>query len=203
MGKSDEISHLINSRRTIRQFKQDSISLRDLLKCIKSAGLAPSAENLQPLEYLLITDSEKVKTIFPLLKWAGYIAPNGNPEEGRRPTAYLIVLVNKSIKKTGAEHDAGAAIENFILSAWSFGIGSCWIVSVNREKLQKVFNIPDTYLIDSVIALGYPDESPVVEAATEDIKYWKDKIGVLHVPKRPIEDILQINEWKKDNIHSH
>ena len=199
MRKSEEISALINSRRTIRQFKQDSISPGDLLKCIKSTGLAPSAANLQPLEYLLITDSEKVKTIFPLLKWAGYIAPNGNPEEGRKPTAYLIVLVNKSIKKSGAEHDAGAAIENFILSAWSFGIGSCWVASVNRGKLREVFNIPDSYSIDSVIALGYPDESPVVDTATEDIKYWKDKNGVLHVPKRPIEDILQINEWKKNN----
>ncbi len=199
MRKSEEISVLINSRRTIRQFKQDSIPLEDLIKCIKSAGLAPSAANLQPIEYLLITDSEKVKAIFPLLKWAGYITPDGNPKEGRRPTAYLIVLVNKSIRKTGAEHDAGAAIENFILSAWSLGIGSCWLASVNREKLQNYFNIPDSYSIDSVIALGYPDESPVVEIATDDIKYWKDKDGFLHVPKRPVKDILQINEWKKDN----
>ena len=199
MRKSEEILVLINSRRTIRQFKQDSIPLEDLIKCIKSAGLAPSAANLQPIEYLLITDSEKVKAIFPLLKWAGYIAPDGNPEEGRRPTAYLIVLVNKSIRKTGAEHDAGAAIENFILSAWSLGIGSCWLASVNREKLQNSFNIPDSYSIDSVIALGYPDESPVVEMATDDIKYWKDKDGVLHVPKRSVKDILQINEWKKNN----
>ncbi|RKY54433.1 MAG: nitroreductase, partial [Candidatus Neomarinimicrobiota bacterium] len=96
MKKSDEMSRLIDSRRTIRQFKQNPIPLEDLLRCIKSAGLAPSAANLQPLEYLLINDSEKVETIFPLLKWAGYIAPNGDPEKGRRPTAYLIVLVNKS-----------------------------------------------------------------------------------------------------------
>jgi len=199
MRKSEEMSYVINTRRTIRQFKQDAIPLKDLIMCIKSAGLAPSASNLQPLEYFLVTEPKKVKTIFPLLKWAGYIAPDGNPEEGRRPTAYLIVLVNKSIRKTGAEHDAGAAIENFILSAWSFGIGSCWLASVNREKLQNYFNIPDSYSIDSVIALGYPDESPVVEIATDDIKYWKDKDGFLHVPKRPVKDFLQINEWKKDN----
>lgn len=193
MFDTDSVLKMILSRRTIRQFKQDPIPIEYLEKCIEAARFAPSASNLQPLEFFLIIDAEKVKEVFPMLKWAAYISPKGNPQEGRKPTAYLALLVNKSIRETGAEYDVGAAVENFILSAWSFGIGSCWMVSVDRIRFRDVFNVPQEYIIDSIVALGYPDESPVVETADKNIRYWKDNNGILHVPKRPLKDILHIN----------
>jgi nitroreductase len=195
MEKWEIVLDILRSRRTIRQFKQKPVSQDVLIKCINVARLAPSAQNIQPIEYLLITNRDIVKGVFPLLKWANYIAPKGNPEKGREPTAYLVMLINRLLVKSRAQQDVAAAVENFIIATWGFGIGSAWIASVDRFKLMEICNIPDEYIIDSVVALGYPDEEPIVEETDDDIKYWKDEEGVLHVPKRKIEDILHLNTF--------
>jgi len=188
---------LIKSRRTIRQFQQKSIPEDVLIDCVDAARLAPSAANLQPLEYILVTDKRQVGSIFPLLKWAAYIYPEGDPKPNRRPVAYLVVLINEKVGKKWSHHDAGAAIENFILAALSNGIGSCWLASVDRDSLRTLYQIPEDYTIDSVIALGYPAEDPVAEVSGDTIRYWQDADSRLHVPKRPIENILHINSFKE------
>ncbi|MBO8131099.1 MAG: nitroreductase family protein [Candidatus Marinimicrobia bacterium] len=193
----NEFIKLIRSRRTIRQFKQDEIPLEILKECVESARLAPSASNLQPIKYLLITDREKVKRVFPLLRWAAYITPRGNPEKGKEPVGYLVILIDKNIRSKGYEYDVGAAVENFILSALSYGIATCWLLSVDREKLREEFQIPENFIIDTVVAFGYPAETSVIEESKDgNIKYWKDEKDVFHVPKRPLEEILFINSMK-------
>jgi nitroreductase len=187
----------ITERRTIRCFKQDKIPKRVLEKLINAARLAPSGANLQPLEYIIVNDENKLNEVFENVKWAGYIAPKGNPKEGERPTAYIIVLVDKNNNTTTASYDVGAAVENILLTAWEEGIGSCWMGSINRDNLRKIFNVPNDFTIDSVIALGYKGESPVVEEYKGSVKYWKDDNNVLHVPKRNLKDILYWNKFQK------
>ena len=187
----------ITERRTIRCFKQDKIPERVLEKLINAARLAPSGANLQPLEYIIVNDENKLNEVFENVKWAGYIAPKGNPKEGERPTAYIIVLVDKNNNTTTASYDVGAAVENILLTAWEEGIGACWMGSINRDNLRKIFNVPNDFTIDSVIALGYKGESPVVEEYKGSVKYWKDDNNVLHVPKRNLKDILYWNKFQK------
>jgi len=185
----------ILSRRSIRQFKPDPLPRDILLGLVDAARMAPSAANLQPLEFILVTDEAIRKSVFPCLRWAAYIAPGGNPRPGHEPTAYVVILVNTKIRDKGFERDAGAAAENLILAAWTCGIGSCWVISVDRSPLQAILNIPETYSIDSVIALGYPDESPVVEDLTDSVKYWKDESGRLHVPKRKRTEVIHFDTF--------
>lgn len=186
---------LITSRRSIRQFQQKPIS-RDILRNIVNAGrLAPSAANRQPLEFIVVDDEKKRSKIFPCLKWAGYIAPEGNPMLGQEPTAYVLVLVNTKIREQEYEWDSGAAIENMILTAWEKGIGSCWIVSVDKNQVISLLDVPKGYHVDSVIALGYPAESPVIEDLEDSVAYWKDENGCLHVPKRKLADVIHFNEF--------
>ncbi len=184
---------LILKRRTIRRFKQEQVPEELLNKMLNAGRLAPSGANLQPLEFIVVNDTKLVDKIFPNLKWAGYIAPAGNPPEGKRPMAYVIVLINTEIRSQGGDVDAAAAIENMLLTALEDGVGSCWLGSIDRDQLRTMFDVPQKYRIDSVIALGYPDESPVLEESTDSIKYWKDENGVLHVPKRKISDIVHYN----------
>jgi len=186
---------LIISRRSIRQFKQEPVSRDILQKFINASRLAPSAANRQPLEFVVVDEEKIRKEVFTWLKWAAYIAPEGNPKPGHEPVAYIVVLVNSEIREKGFEWDVGAAIENMILAAWEKGIGSCWLLSVDREKLREILNIPENYKIDSVLALGYPDENPVIEDMKDSIKYWKDQAGQLHVPKRKLEDVIHFNKF--------
>lgn len=189
------LTEIILSRRSIRQFKADPPPQDVLRKIVDAARLAPSAANLQPLEFIVVTDESIRKKVFPCLRWAAYIAPDGSPKPGHEPTAYVVTLVNTMIRDKGFERDAGAAAENLILAAWDHGIGSCWLISVDRSRIQDILNIPDSHSIDSVIALGYPDESPQVEVMTDSVKYWKDKNGQLHVPKRKLEDVIHLETF--------
>ena len=186
---------LILSRRSIRRFRQDSIGREILKKLVNSSRLAPSAANLQPCEYIVVDEKELLENVFSTLRWAGYITPMGNPPPRERPMAYVVVLINEKKGKPGI-HDAASAIENMILLAWNEGIGSCWIGSIERDKLAQILQVPSYCRIDSVIALGYPLETPVVEDLTDSVKYWKDEKGTLHVPKRKLEDILYWQRYK-------
>lgn len=188
-----DLYQLICSRRSIRQFKPESVRKEILTKLVNAARLAPSAANLQPLEYIIVNEESLRRKIFPCLKWAAYISPEGDPRPGHEPTAYVIVLVNQEIRDKGYEWDVGAAVENMILAGIGEGVGSCWILSVKRETIRRLLRIPRNFRIDSVIALGYPAEDPVVEEAGESIKYWKDNKGRLHIPKRKLDDILHFN----------
>ncbi len=183
-------------RRSIRRFKNIAILYEILEKCVNAARLAPSAANLQPLEYIIADDEHLVPKIFDTLKWAKYIRPAGDPPPGHRPAAYIVVLIKRGAGfKTLENYDAGLAVENMILVALEEGIGSCCIASIDINRLRELLNIPEDYIISLVLALGYPDEDPVVEEFSGPFEYWKDKGNVLHVPKRRLKEILHRNRF--------
>jgi len=188
------MSQLIFNRRTIRKFKQKRISKAILMDCIDAARLAPSAANLQPLEYILVT--KKLDRVFQYTKWAGYLE-DGSPKEGEKPTAYIIIISNSKINKE-AKYDVGLAVGNIITTALEKDIASCIIGSLNRHELVRCFKIPKKYIIELVVALGYPEQTSKKEALKKDVKYWLDKDGVLHVPKRKLTDIAHEEIFAKD-----
>jgi nitroreductase len=190
-----EPGEIIAGRRTVRQFRPEPVGRELLEKLVDVARLAPSAANLQPLEFIIVDDKGMCAEVFACLKWAAYIAPEGNPKPGNEPAAYVVTLVNTGIREKMFEYDVGAAMENMILAALGEGVGSCWLLSIDRDKLKTVLAIPDGYRIDSVLALGYPAEAPAVEDLKDSQKYWKDAEGRLHVPKRTLADVLHVNRF--------
>lgn len=177
-------------RRTIRKFSQKKIENETLLKFIDAARVSPSSTNMQPVKYIIVNKDETVKELFPLVKWAGYIAPKGNPQKGEEPTAYIVILADTNLRKAGFEYDIGAAAQTILLCAEEEGIGSCWMYSIDRDKIRGLLNIEEQYEINCVLSLGYPAEAPCIEDENGSIKYYKDLNGTLHVPKRKREDVL-------------
>ena len=187
-----DVYDIIISRRSIRRFQQKPIKLELLKKFVNAARLAPSAANLQPLEYYIVNKANICSKVFETLSWAAYIKPKWSPKEDERPTAYIIILVNDSSNKW-YQRDASFAAQNIVLTAEEEGIGSCVLCKINKEKLGDVLNIPENVFIDSVIALGYKDEKSIVEDYKGSIKYWRDEKEIMHVPKRKFEGITHIN----------
>ena len=193
-----DIYNKIISRRTIRKFKQVEIPVDILKKLVNAGRLAPSAGNRQPLEYFIATDNDLKVKIFSTLSWAIYIRPEGNPQKGEEPAAYIIIIVNNKIANTAYfKYDVGASVENMTISALEEGIGCCWIASFNKNKLSEILKIPESYSIDCVLALGYPLEDLTFEDIEKDgsIIYHKDSEGRLHIPKRKLEDIIHIEKF--------
>lgn len=190
-----KVYQAILKRRSIRRFKQKKISLSVLKKLVNAARLAPSAANLQPCEYIIVNQKEKLGQVFHCTRWAGYL-PDGTPFENLRPTAYITVLLNsKKPMHAFSRADASAAVENMLLLAVEEGLGSCWIGSLDRDKLKKILKVPKHCEIDSIVALGFPAEKSKAEPFVGDVKYWRCRQGNFHVPKRSLKEILHANKY--------
>jgi len=185
------ISDLVKNTRSCRRFIEEQISDSTIRNLVDLARLSASGANLQPLKYVISSDKEMNKKIFPNLMWAGYLKDWKGPEEGEKPSAYIIVLGDTEIAKSfGCDH--GIATQNILLGATSLGLGGCIIGAVDRNSLKKDLHIPDRFEILHVIAIGKPKEKIVIETVNEDsnIKYWRDESGVHHVPKRSLDEII-------------
>ena len=185
------IKELVRKTRSCRRFREEPITMEQLKDLVDLARLSASAANLQPLKYILSNERERNSIIFTRLKWAAYLKDWEGPEEGERPSAYIIVLGDKGIANNfGCDH--GISSQSILLGATHMGLGCCIIGFVDREKLRSDLNISDQFEILHVIALGKPGEYIVIEDVKPDgdIKYWRDKEGTHHVPKRSLEDII-------------
>lgn len=187
------IKDLILKNRSYRRFHQEvTIDHETLKELVDLARLSASASNLQPLRYMLSSDPEMNARIFTHLAWAGYLKDWPGPEEGERPSAYIIILKEKTTKSSWAKCDLGIAIQNMLLGAVEKGLGGCIIASVDRDKLRDDLKIPARYDIFLVIALGKPKEDVVIDSVETagDIEYWRESDGTHHVPKRSLDDII-------------
>lgn len=195
-----DFSRIIKTRRSIRRFKKQRIARSTLIELFDVARSAPSAGNRQPVEYIVVDEPGTVQKVFEQLAWAAFVQPRRDPPQGGEPVAYIIVLVNKDIELGDfGRVDAAAAIENILLAAWSKGVASCWLGSVQRDNIRELLGIPAKLQVDSVVALGYPDEEPVMEEAKDNsegaVRYYLDEADRLHVPKRKLDSIGHLNEY--------
>ena len=186
------LKELIIKSRSCRRFvENERVDLTLLKKLVDLARLSPSGANLQPLKYIISNKPSTNKKIFPHLSWAGYLTNWGGPEQGERPAAYIIILGDTRIKRV-IECDHGIAAQTILLGACEQGLAGCIVGSINRNNLYRDLNIPKSYEILLVLALGKSNEKIKLETAGSkgNIKYWRDADGVHHVPKRKLKDII-------------
>jgi nitroreductase len=186
------LKDLVTKNRSYRRFYQDvSISQDTLRELVDLARFVASGMNRQPLKYILSWEPEKNARIFANLAWAAYLEDWDGPEEGERPTGYIIILHDKEVHESaGCDH--GIAAQTIMLGAAEHGLGGCMIASIQRKPLRQALDIPDRYDMLLVLALGKPKEEVVIDpvGADGDTKYWRDESGVHHVPKRTLDDII-------------
>ena len=184
------IAELVRKARSYRRFYQDvRIDVETLADLVDLARLGGSARNIQPLKYLLVNEPEACDMLFPHLGWAGYLLKWPGPDEGERPAAYIVCLLDTRLSKE-AECDLGIATQNILLGAAERGLGGCRIASFS-PALAKKLEIPEYFRVLLVLALGKPREQVVIDSADgEDIKYWRDDRQIHHVPKRSLAEII-------------
>ncbi len=185
------VREAIEKRRTIRKFEQKEVDISLLTDLIDCARLAAYGANLQPLKFKIITDAETAGKLFENIKWAAYL-PDGTPKSDEMPAAYIAVLGDTKIKANAQfECDAGAAVTTMMLEAVDKGLATCWLGAINRDNIHKILALPDDLRVAYLLAVGYPKQESVICGMSDGgVKYYEDENGVIHVPKRSLEDII-------------
>lgn len=186
------IRDLVMKNRSYRRFHQDVPIEQETLKgLVDLARCSASGANRQPLKYVLSCTPERNAQVFSTLAWAAALPDWPGPQEGERPSGYIIILGDTEISKnSGVDH--GIAAQSILLGAVDKGLGGCMLASVKRDELRNILDIPEQYEILLVLALGKPKEKVVLETLEPggDVRYWRDEYQVHHVPKRRLDDII-------------
>lgn len=191
LNRFREFTRLVGRTRTFRRFYEDrKIGRAALLKLVNLARLSASAGNRQTLKFMVAHDPRRNALIFPCLAWAGYLKDWPGPAPGERPAGYIIILGDQRLAQDfGCDH--GIAAQSMLLGASVLGLGGCLVGSINRARLRAALKIAPHFEILLALALGRPREKVKIEKARDgNIKYWRDRQGRHHVPKRGLPEII-------------
>ncbi|NIO22685.1 MAG: nitroreductase family protein [Candidatus Aenigmarchaeota archaeon] len=154
-----ELGEAIRNRRSIRSYTDRPVEDEKIEKILDAAHWAPSAGNLQSVEYIVVKDRE----IKNKLAEASY----GQAQPSKAPVNIVVCVNYPKISHYGERgetlysiQESGACIQNLMLTAHSLGLGTCWIGAFDEGKAKGALGIPDHVRPVGIITLGYPDESP-------------------------------------------
>ena len=177
----------IDNRRSIRKYKPDEVSKEIIEEIIYSATLAPSAKNRQPWKFIVYQGKEKnklvdvmrnginsEKTTHKLMpEWAFAIPDAENTVRIMQEAPCLIAVLNtnqntpfasigneKRIVEICDSLSIGAAVENMILTATGYGLGTLWIANTCFAYNDLIDFIGTDSQLTGIVAVGYANEAP-------------------------------------------
>ena len=185
-----DIQTAIIQRRTIRRFQNKPVGEDKVRKLVDLSRFYASGANLQPIRYIGITSQPLLDQIFENLRWAGYL-PGFEIQPHQRPMAYVVLTCSGKTKKNH-QFDVGAAATTLMLAAEGEGLATCCLGSFTTERLKDILKIEEPMEPVLVIALGYPAQKSRAVDLVDDVKYYEDDDACLCVPKRKLDDVLQM-----------
>lgn len=164
----NELLNLLKIRRSVRLFQDKVIPKEKLEAIIDAARFAPTARNVQPWEFVVITDKKKIIELSNL-------GPNAKLME----TAAAAIAVF-SVDTQYYLEDGSATTCNILFAATALGIGSCWIAGDKKPyvgQVSKLLNAPQGMKLISMIALGYPQDNNIFKIAEKrslsELLHWE------------------------------
>lgn len=164
----ENLLKFLKSRRSVRAFQDKDIPKEQLQEIVDAARFAPTARNVQPWEFVAVTDKDK-------------IAQLSNLGQNAKPIAKAAACIVVFCADTNYFlEDGSAATCSILLAATALGIGSCWIAGDKKPYAQQVntlLNAPANMKLISLIALGYPQEENAFKDAQKrelkELLHWE------------------------------
>ncbi len=176
---SSNIWDVFQNRRSVRNFKQDSIPVSDIVKIIDAARMAPTSGNQQPWKFLVIRDKNKINEMMnACIKRASDRIEKSNQTDEQKSKSketitkrftdyfsapvYIVVLTDNESKYPDYNHWDGPLVAGYLmLAARALGYGTVFITDAIPESVTKeVLQIPDQYTRVCITPLGIPAEWP-------------------------------------------
>lgn len=165
---------IVMNRKSVRDFKPNTVSETMIEALLKAGMQAPSANNQQPWNFIVVTEREKLDKLSEMSKGSWMLKS--------APLAIIPVMLPGGKSPLMKEQDLSAATQNILVEAVDLGLGGVWIgthpIKERVAFVKEIFDIPNDVTPFSIIALGIPTEK-------KDIIPRFDKTRVHY------------NEWKK------
>ncbi len=168
---TQNIFDVMESRRSIRQYRREPMDPAVLQRIASTGALAPSAGNGQPCRFLVIDDREKIHALLDASLDAQF--PNPEDAEARQRSknwsdryrdASAVILVLQDMQSPWpdyAAHDCPLAAENILLAAAALGYGTTYLTdTINQDGEKKALNLPERYVPYCAIVVGVPAALP-------------------------------------------
>ena len=173
----EQAEHFLRVRRSIRTYKDQSVSREKLTKLVDIARFAPTGSNSQGISFVVVEDKEVVKKAVELtirmieksplkdsLKGLISVYREGGVDSILRGAPNLIMTIaDKDF--SGGRGNSISCLTYLELFAPSLGIGTCWAgffeycAGMKGSPLPKLFNIPEGKRITAAVMVGYPKYS--------------------------------------------
>ena len=159
---SKEVLDFFCRRRSVRRFQKKAIPEETLTLLMKAAMAAPSGNNAQPWEFVVVRETRVKEDLSRVHSWV-YMAAEA--------PAAIVVMGDKSSEWWS--DDCAAATENLLLAAANLGLGTVWcgIKENDAKKVRKILGAPESLGVLCIISIGYPAENPPPHT-----KYRQDKV---------------------------
>ena len=168
------LMELIETRRSIRSYKDQEIEEDKLNYVLQAFRKAPSAKNLQPWKLVVIKNKKILSDIA--------IACNNQTFMEEAPVIIAACAKEEEAYGTMGGYmnsypiDIAIALEHLILAATEKGLGTCWIGAFKEQLVKDILGVPDNVKVVALTPLGYPAREASVRGRkplTEIISYDK------------------------------
>jgi len=173
-----ELLDLIKSRRSIRKYKKQTITLEKIYSVLEAGRYAPSGANQQPWTYILVTDTklkqqirneaEREETKYhktapsPLKEW--FKKQGITPAKPFLTDVPALIVVASDIEAPYWLESTWISIAYILLEAENQKLGTLTYTPSDTTFLNRLLNIPDRYSPVAIIPVGYPAEKPTTKA---------------------------------------
>lgn len=142
-------------RRSIRKYTDQPVKSEVVDHLLKAAMAAPSANNQQPWEFIVIDDRKLLDRIPDIHPYAKMVL--------QAPVAILVCGdLNREKSKGHWAQDCAAATENILIEVAALGLGAVWCGihprKERQEEFRKLFGIPENIVPFAIIPIGHPAE---------------------------------------------
>jgi len=181
---------VLGTRRTVRFYTADLVPPEIVHKLLEAALMAPSAHNVQPTRFVVISSAEGKRRLADWMskRWRRDLTRDGTSDAAVRAQlrfsvrrfgeAPVLILVGytmdemdpypdrtrRAAEETMAAQSAAAAIQNLLLAAAGYGLGACWCCAplFCRGIVRRALGLPRTFVPQALLTIGYPAHTPPV-----------------------------------------
>lgn len=175
---------VINSRKSIKSFKADAIETKKIDKIIQATMMSPSWKNQTSYKVILVDNPSEKESLALAVE-----NNDNNVTRAINEAPMVAVMVGNPALSGNVDEknyylvDSAIAMEHLVLAATAEGYGTCWVGSINEDRVREILSIPDQYRVVAMTPIG------VIEEKTE------------HQPKKNPSDFIFHNRWQTPYKH--